>query len=68
MKAKKARDYSKSSSSNSKYMGGMSIPGDFGHASKVLHIETMQGPGGKVDPEPCQYSSSYASEAYHYKY
>lgn len=49
-------------------MGGMKVPGDFGHASKVMHINTMQGPGGKIDQEPCQYASSYAAEAYHYKY
>lgn len=54
--------------SNNKYMGGMKVPPDFGQASKPMHVKTMMGPGGKVVEEPCQYASSYASEAYHYKY
>ena len=64
----KDKKYGSSNPSNNKYMGGMKVPPDFGHASKPLHINTMQGPGGKVDEEPCQYSSSYAKEAYNYKY
>jgi hypothetical protein len=55
-------------SSNNKYMGKLKVPGDFGDEGKVMHISTMQGPGGKVQNEPCQYSSSYPREAYNYKY
>lgn len=63
----RSMDYMKSNSNN-KYMNGMKVPGDFGDAGKVMKIDTMQGPGGKIEKEPCQYASSYAAEAYHYQY
>lgn len=65
---KDKKNYGSSNPSNNKYMGGMKVPPDFGDAGKVIHINTMNGHGGKVDMEPCQYSSSYSREAYNYKY
>lgn len=65
---KKKSDKAVRSASNEKYMGGMKVPGDFGDASKVMKIDTTQGHGGNVQEQPCQYKSSYAPEAYNYKY
>lgn len=64
----KDKNWGSSNSSNNKYMGGMKVPPDFGHAYPSKSISTMQGPGGKVVEQPCQYASSYAKEAYNYKY
>jgi len=62
------KDKMDSNKSNDKYMGSMKVPGVFTDAGSVKKISTMHGPGGKVEVEPCQYSSSYAAEAYNYKY